>query len=78
MNQEQKEKIVSDLRKAEISNIQEYLKSLNLSIVEAMLVTREYYQISLGEAKKLVANDKVWEKEAQSGDKLHKELIKKA
>jgi hypothetical protein len=75
MNHEKKEAIVSNLKNIQSQNIQAYLKSLDLSIVEAILVTRHYYKISLQQAKEMVANDKVWEKEAAAGDKLHEIVL---
>lgn len=75
MNDIEIEILTKDLKLQSSENIQPYLKNLDVSIITAIKVTRKYYNISLGEAKNIVANNEVWKKEAKEGEKLHEVII---
>lgn len=69
------ENVVKDLKLKQLENIQPYLKNLNISIMNAIKITRKYYNISLNEAKNIVSTNEVWSKEAKDGDKLHQVIM---
>ncbi|HKY30184.1 MAG TPA: hypothetical protein VJM12_19800 [Pyrinomonadaceae bacterium] len=53
-----------------------YLNQKGLTIVESMRILKETYQVSLGEAKKMVTAHPVWADTVRDGDILHEELEK--
>jgi hypothetical protein len=51
-----------------------YLHAQGLPIIECIKIIRHLYQVSLGEAKRVVSNHPAWANFAKQWDEFHQEL----